>query len=211
MKKLALVILAVLIAIPVFSEVNWGIKAGVSTTSISMKDAVSLTGQAGTYTVQALKNANFGYHGGLFLRLSFLGIYIQPEVLFASTENKYNVTNPGVTAPKEVLQKLNNLSIPLMIGVKLGPVRINAGPAASLALTTPKELISDTNLTDLYKRTSFGFHAGLGVDILKKLTLDLRYEGSLQKYQNQIENLTGAKVSLDNRPNAFLFSIGLMF
>jgi len=215
MKKLFAIVFVVLISIPAFSQIKFGIKAGVSTTSISMDKAVQITGLAGTYTVQALKNANFGYHGGLFVRLSLFGIYIQPEVLFASTENKYSVTYPGVVDPKEVLQNLNNLSIPVMVGFKLGPIRLNAGPAATVALNTPKELITGApDLQDLYNKMSFGYQAGLGFDLFKKLTFDVRYEGSLQKYQNQIEKITGTtvnKVSLDNRPNAFLFSVGLMF
>jgi opacity protein-like surface antigen len=212
MKKILAFILAVFIAIPAFSQISWGIKAGVSTNSISMDKAVQLTGQAGTYTVQALTNANYGYHGGLFVRLSLFGVYIQPEVLFATTENKYNVTSPGVANPKEVIQKLNNLSIPVMVGFKLGPIRINAGPAASLAITTPKALITDQNLTNLYNKMSFGYQAGLGFDLFKILTFDLRYEGSLRKYQTQIQNTVGGtKVSLDTRPNALLFSVGLMF
>jgi hypothetical protein len=211
MKKVLVFIIVAFIAIPAFSQFNWGIKAGVSTNSITMDKAVQLTGQAGTYTVQALTNANFGYHGGLFVRLTILGVYIQPEILFASAENKYNVTSPGVAAPKEVLQTLNNLSIPVMVGLKLGPVRLNAGPAATLAMTTPKALITDPNLTNLYNKMSFGYQAGVGFDLFNFITFDLRYEGSLQKYQTQIQNTVGTKVALDNRPNAFLISAGLMF
>jgi hypothetical protein len=58
---------------------------------------------------------------------------------------------------------------------------------------------------------TFGYQAGLGFDFLNLLTFDLRYEGSLQKYQNQLQNLAGTKFNLDDRPNAFLFSVGLMF
>ncbi len=58
---------------------------------------------------------------------------------------------------------------------------------------------------------TIGYQAGVGIDILKTLTFDVRYEGSLKKYQNQIENLTGTKFNLDDRPNAFLFSLGLFF
>ena len=211
MKKVLVFIFVAFIATPAFSQFNWGIKAGVSTNSITMDKAVQLTGQAGTYTVQALTNANFGYHGGLFVRLTILGVYIQPEVLFASSENKYNVTSPGVAAPKEVLQTLNNLSIPVMVGFKLGPIRLNAGPAATLGITTPKALVTDPNLTDLYNKMSFGYQAGVGFDLFNFITFDIRYEGSLQKYQTQIQNTTGTKVALDNRPNAFLISAGLMF
>ena len=145
------------------------------------------------------------------MRLTLLGIYVQPELLFATSENSYNVTSPGSINPVEVSQKLNKLSIPVMVGLKLGPIRLNAGPAASVSIGSPKSLVNDANLKDLYSKASFGYQAGLGFDLLKTLTFDVRYEGSLKKYQNQIQNLTGTTVSLDNRPNAFLFSVGLMF
>jgi hypothetical protein len=210
MKKLLAVILVTLIALPIFSQLKFGLKAGVSTNSISMKE-VPIAVQTGTnYAVQALTNAKYGFHGGLFVRLTILGVYIQPEVLFATSESVYSVKLNGTKLP-DVTQKFNNLSIPVMIGAKLGPIRINLGPAASLAITTPKKLIDDPNLSTVYNKMSFGYQAGLGFDLFKKLTFDIRYEGSLQKYQTQIKNLTGQKFSLDNRPNAFLLSLGLMF
>lgn len=212
MKKLFAIALVVLVAIPAFSQLKLGIKAGVSTNSITMDKAVSLTGQAGTYTIQALKSSEYGFHGGVFMRLTLLGIYLQPEVLFATSENFYNVTSPGSITPKEVSQRLNKLDIPVMLGLKLGPIRINAGPAANIAIGSPKALVTDSNLKDLYSKTSFGYQAGVGFDLFRLLTFDVRYEGSLKKYQNQIQNITGnTTVNLDNRPNAFLFSVGLMF
>ena len=63
----------------------------------------------------------------------------------------------------------------------------------------------------MYKNLTFGYQAGIGFDIVKRITLDLRYEGSLQKYQTQIQNLGGEEISLDDRPNAFLLSVGIMF
>ena len=212
MKKLFAIALMVLISIPSFSQLKLGLKAGLSTNSISMDKAISLTGQAGTYTVEALKNAEYGFHGGLFMRLTLFGIYIQPEVLLATAQNKYSVKNPGSVTATEVSQNLTKLDIPVLVGIKVGPLRINAGPAATVAIGSPKALINDPDLKDLYSKTSFGYQAGVGFDLFRKLTFDVRYEGSLKKYQNQIQNLVGnTKVNLDNRPNAFLFSIGLMF
>ncbi len=63
----------------------------------------------------------------------------------------------------------------------------------------------------MYKDLTFGYQAGLGFDIVKRITVDLRYEGSLQKYQTRIQNLTGDEFVLDDRPNAFLLSVGIMF
>ena len=58
---------------------------------------------------------------------------------------------------------------------------------------------------------TIGYQAGVGFDLFNFITFDLRYEGSLKKYKNQIQNLTGTKFTLDDRPNAFLLSVGLMF
>jgi opacity protein-like surface antigen len=212
MKKLSTIILVVLISVPAFSQIKFGIKAGVSTTSLSMSTLKTITSGTASYTVDALNEANYGFHGGAFMRLSLLGIYLQPELLFSTRTNDYTVVD--LAAPTVELlrtQSFNKLDIPVMLGFKLGPVRLNAGPAASLLINSPKAIIEDTDLKSNYSRMTIGYQAGVGVDVLKFLTIDLRYEGSLKKYQNQIENLTGTTFNLDDRANAFLFSVGLMF
>ena len=214
MKKLLVIVLVAFLALPVFSQIKFGIKAGVSTTSLSMNNLVTVTSGNTTYTVDALTTAKYGFHGGIFLRLSLPGIYLQPELLFATRTNEYtiqNVTSGQTSASVIVKQNFNKLDIPVMLGLKLGPLRLNAGPVASLLINSPKDLISDPGFNTMYSRMTIGYQAGVGVDILKALTVDLRYEGSLRKYQNQIENLLKTKVNLDDRPNAFLLSVGIMF
>ena len=216
MKKLFTILLVVVLSIPAFSQIKFGIKAGVSTTNLSMATLKTVTSGTTSYTVEALKDAKYGFHGGAFMRLTLLGIYLQPELLFSTRTNEYtvkNITNSAAPVTTIVKQNFNKLDIPVMLGFKLGPVRLNAGPAASLLINTPKELISSTEYKSMYSRMTIGYQAGVGLDILKFLTIDLRYEGSLKKYQNQIQNLVGTKttVNLDDRPNAFLFSVGLMF
>lgn len=148
------------------------------------------------------------------MRLTIFGIYIQPELLFSTRTNEYtvkNVTNLAAPVSTIVKQNFNKLDIPVMVGFKLGPLRLNAGPAASLLINSPKELITSTDYKNVYSRMTIGYQAGVGIDLLKTLTFDIRYEGSLKKYQNQIENLAGTKFNMDDRANAFLFSVGLMF
>jgi len=211
MKKLLMFIMIVMIAIPAFPQIRAGIKAGLNTTSLSMDDIKTVTSGSTSYTVEALKNAKYGFHGGLFLRLSLFGIYAQPEFLLSTRTNEYTIVNVQSTASTVVKQKFTKLDIPVMVGAKFGPLRINAGPAASLLINSPKELIDNPDYKSMYSRMTIGYQAGLGLDILKKLTFDIRYEGSLKKYQNRIENATGTKFNIDDRPNAFLFSLGLMF
>jgi Outer membrane protein beta-barrel domain len=211
MKKLLVILLTVLIAIPAFSQVKYGLKAGVSTSSLSMETLKTITSGSTSYTVDALTEAKYGFHGGAFVRLSLLGIYLQPELLFTTRTNEYTVTNVQSSASTIVKQNFNKIDIPVMLGFKLGPVRLNAGPAASLLISSPKDLIDDPDFKSMYSNMTIGYQAGIGVDVLKKLTIDVRYEGSLKKYQNQIESLTGTTFNLDDRANAFLLSLGLIF
>lgn len=212
MKKLFLIVLSVLLVLPAFSQFKFGLKAGLSTTNLKMEDLITLSSGGTDYTVDALKGANYGFHAGLFSRLTISGFYVQPELMFTSRTDEYTVTdldNPASALIKK--QKFNQLELPVMLGFKIGPLRLNAGPAARMLIGSPKDLIENPDFKTVYNKLSFGYQAGLGVDLLKKLTVDLRYEGSLQKYQTQIENLTGESINLDDRPNAFLLSVGIFF
>jgi len=205
MKNLLIILTALLIAIPGNSQVKLGLKAGVSTNTVPTYDI-----STGTNTIEALEDASYGIHGGLFLRLSLVGIYIQPEVLFSSTKYEYNVTT--ASNPEEVLsQKFNKLDIPIMLGFKLGPIRINAGPSASILINSPEALIDSPDFEEMYKNATFGYQAGVGVDLLKKLTLDLRYEGSLSKKFGDAVNIGNQTFNLDNRRSALHLSLGLIF
>jgi hypothetical protein len=214
MKKLFVFIFIVIVSVPVFSQIKFGLKAGLSTTSLSMPSVSTITSGSTTYTVNALTSTKYGFHGGAFVRLTLFGVYIQPELLFSTRTNEYtvsNITNQASPVSYVAKQSFNKLDIPVMVGLKLGPIRLNAGPAASLLINSPKDLITNPDYKNNYNKLTFGYQAGLGFDLLGRLTFDVRYEGSLRKYQNQIQNLTGTKYNLDDRPNAFLFSVGLMF
>jgi len=211
MKKVIVILFATLIAIPAFSQLKFGLKAGASTTSLTMSSLKTLTSGSTSYTVDAVTNAKYGFHAGAFMRLTLFGVFVQPELLFTTRSNDYTVKSSQATASYIVSQKFNQLSVPVMVGFKLGPLRLDAGPAASLLLNTPKDLIDNPDYKSMYSKMTIGYQAGVGIDILKTLTVDLRYEGSLKKYQNQIQNQVGTKVNLDDRANAFLLSVGLFF
>jgi len=215
MKKFAAILIIVLISIPAFSQIKFGLKAGVSTTSLSMPTIKTVTSGTTSFTVDGLTAAKYGFHGGAFVRLTFFGVYIQPELLFSTRTNEYtvtNVTNQASPIAYVAKQSFNKLDIPVMLGFKLGPLRLNAGPTGSLLINSPKSIITNPDYKNNYNRMTIGYQAGLGFDLLNFLTFDLRYEGNLKKYQNQIQNLAGTtKVNLDDRPNAFIFSVGIMF
>lgn len=207
MKKLFAILLAVLFAIPAFSQVKFGIKAGASTTTVPKYNVTT-----GTTSINSLKTAAWGFHAGIFIRAELGPVYLQPEAVFASNSYDYNVQTATVTSV--VNQKFNRLEIPVLLGLKLGPLRLNAGPSATVPIGTPKALISDPNFNNLYRGTTFGYQAGIGVDILNTITLDARYGGSLAKeFGNsvQIGGTTGPTFRLDDRQPSIILSLGIMF
>jgi hypothetical protein len=204
MKKLLVILSVVLISIPTFSQIKFGIKAGAETSTVPTYDFTS-----GTSNIEAIKDASWGFHAGVFLRLSLLGIYLQPEAVFASNTYDFNVETDGVS--EALSQTFNRLEIPVLVGFRLGPLRLNAGPSASIQIGSPKALIDDPNFTEMYKGATFGYQAGIGIDLFKKLTLDARYGGSLSEKFGDAVSIGGQEFKLDHRQNSFILSVGIMF
>jgi len=178
MKKLIVIAFVVLVSIPAFSQIKFGLKAGVSTTSLSMPTIKTITSGTTSYTVDALTSAKYGFHGGVFVRVTLFGIYLQPELLFSTRSNDYtvtNVTNQAAPVSYVAKQTFNRLDIPVMLGLKLGPLRLNAGPSGSLLINSPKDIITNPDYKNNYSKMTFGYQAGLGFDLLNFLTFDLSY------------------------------------
>lgn len=204
MRKLFAILLFALMAIPAFSQLKFGIKAGAGTTTVPEYDV-----STGNTTIEALEDASWGFHAGIFLRAGLGPVYLQPEIVFASTNYEYNVTQNTVS---DVLdQNFNRLEIPVLVGLKLGPLRLNAGPSATVPIGSPENLVNDPNFDRLYRGTTFGYQAGIGVDIFNTLTLDARYNGSLARRFGDDVQIGGANFRLDDRQPSIELSLGIMF
>jgi hypothetical protein len=208
MKKILVLMFAVLLAAPAFSQIKFGVKAGASTdftfTNQTITDAASNT----NVVINNAKNAEWGLQGGVFVRASLLGVYVQPELLLATATNSitYNGIVDGTDVNDIKNQKFTKVNIPVLVGFKVGFLRVNAGPAASFLIGDPKELLDG----ETYKKATFGYQAGIGVDILKKLTIDARYEGNLNQFGNEV-TIGGETFKLDDRTGALIISVGLIF
>ncbi len=165
-----------------------GPKAGISNTNISLKENKDRFEEG---------DAKYSYHVGAFARINILGFFIQPEAYFNSVHGEYIDSSTGTDQTIELNQ--NKIDIPVLLGYKLGPVRINIGPVASFNLDTE---VDNDEPVNQYKSAVFAYQAGIGVDI-SKLTLDLRYEGNLSN-QATLENDEG-----NVRINQVMLSLGL--
>ena len=107
--------------------------------------------------------------------------------------------------------KFNKIDLPIMTGLKIGPVRLNAGPVASVILSTQSglgDIIPE--LSTLSKSATLGYQVGFGFDILKFLTLDYRFEGSLSKWGDKL-TVAGNDYAFDSRANMNMISLGILF
>lgn len=206
MKKLSVIIVAFLLTLPAMSQLKFGIKAGAESTTVPTYDFAT-----GTNNIEAVANSEFGWHAGIFLRAKLGPVFIQPEALFASTTFGYNVTTVAAAPATLMEQKFNRLSIPILFGLKLGPVRFDLGPAASIMIGSPEALIDDPDFESMYKSAVWGYQAGLGIDLFEKLTFDIRYAGSLGEQFGDAATIGTQTFQLDYGQSSFLMSVGLMF
>lgn len=123
-----------------------------------------------------------GIVGGAFFRIGSK-VFIQPELLISSKGGSFDVVKSGL-ATQQINVRLTTLDVPFLVGYKLGPIRLNAGPMASLTIGTNQSLKDALNqyttqpISDTFKQAVFGYQAGVGISLLG-LQLDARYEGNL--------------------------------
>lgn len=189
MKNLFVVILLSLMAYgPLNAQVfSVGPKFGVSQGNVRVTD-----GFQG-------EDSQMGYHLGGFARINLPIIFLQPEVLYTNTGGSFS----GTTFDYDVT--FDRLDVPLMIGMKLGGVfRIQAGPIASYILNCDMETINGSQQSFIppYEDFTFGYQAGLGLDIGNFL-MDVKYEGGLTNSVSTFD-----RVQTDQRQNQFILSLG---
>ena len=203
MKKILFVV--VLSFIFAASQAQFGIKAGVNSASFNFDQA---TGDTPDEILAQVKDTKWGFHAGVFYRLKVAMLYIQPEAYFTSTGGKFSYNDGTAGAEDEIhTLDLNSLDIPVMVGFKLGPIRVNAGPSGHLVLSSKSDL--DALKSDV-KGMTWGYQAGLGFDLLGKLTFDARYEGSLSSLGDKV-TIGSTDFNTDMRSSQILLSVGIKF
>lgn len=194
---------------------SYGIKGGVNYSKLKF-DEVSNISTAALVDYNLVEDESFqSFHFGVMTRLKVLNMYIQPELYFNTSGGKVLIEEldaSGTVTAEDIKQvKFSKIDIPLLLGFKIGPMRINAGPVASAVLAEKNE-ISEVipELESFSKVLTLGYQAGVGIDILKFLTLDYRFEGGLSKWGEKL-TVGGNAYPFDSRANMHLLSLGIMF
>jgi len=187
--------------------VTFGLKAGVNTTTDVFKN-VSLTNDEGKGYDIINNKAKVGFLAGAYARVSILGFFVQPELYYAQSSTEITLQEIGTTTVSKEVNKLNTLNIPILFGTKFGPLRVNAGPVATIILSNTNIVDNISGLDQDMDKANWGLQAGIGLDI-SKISLDARYETSISKLGSAYNTASGSKVNFGSRPQQFIFTLGL--
>ena len=184
---------------------KFGPRFGVATSPINPQDISDWQDFAVSF-----QDGSAEYQVGAFARVGLLGVYIQPEFLFTTSSANYLVTDLLDGGTEIFRERYYNVEIPMMAGIKLGPVRAQAGPVYRLNLGNSSEFFSRSGFGRSFADSEVGIQAGMGLDIGKKLVLDLKYEFNMNDIGNDI-TIFGQTHQLSNRGSQFVGSIGYSF
>ena len=183
------------------------------------------------------------FTAGLFGRVTIGRLYVQPEVLYFKTSNIFeghvtgvesdNLFNLPTGANVNLTLNQMNLQVPIMVGINIldldiVTLRAQAGPTANFVLKSQtiydktytldgqQSEIANTTTDQNFdtKAISWGVQAGLGVDVLKRITLDINYNFGLSKMFDALNETTLGETfdfsNIDNtKQNTFMVTLGI--
>jgi len=217
MKRLFIIALLIIpFGIVSNAQIKFGAKAGITSTSIKVNEVIAISDQADfDELVVKGENSKVGIQAGIFSRITIVNLYIQPELLFTSTGGDIEVTsfNDGNKIETEIReQKFRQIDFPIMLGYKFGPARIQAGPVGTIVLGSDPalDMFENVDVKEEFNGATWGYQVGVGLDIFKKITIDLKYEGNLSKLGDGV-TVGGETRSFDSRNSQLVASIGFFF
>ncbi len=211
MKKILLLAFLVCGLASAQAQFNWGVRLGVSTTDLNPNDIKILDENGLDRFNLALKEARYGVHGGLVFTFQKNNLLIQPEILLNSNKVDYTISdaqNPGAV-DSIASEKYQYLDVPVLLGLKLGPLRLHGGPVGHIYINSTSELEGLDGYIDRFEPFTLGYQVGAGLTIWK-LMIDVRYEGNFTKFGDHFE-FFGNQYQFDESPARFLFSVGFLF
>jgi len=210
MKKL-LIILACFFMLQTADAQTGGLKLGINTYNITPQD-VNFVNNNGDSILMSLADANYGIHGGAFLRIPLTGrLYIEADVLLGSSSMSYTLdsfsTVNGFQQAAQDSKTFLNLTVPLKVGITLfDKLRLNGGVVGSYTLNNQSDLFNSEEYASTWNNMTWGYQVGAGLDI-SKFTIDASFQGAITQFGNEVM-VSGNTYALDSRPRSFVFTLG---
>lgn len=170
-----------------------GVKGGVNLSKLSFGNfvstgtnangspSVSVDGQTFRNSLSASLANKTGTSFGIYTRFGS-NLFVQPELLYSTRAGSFNILRNGVS--ESVTVKSTSFDVPVLLGIKGGPIRVMAGPVVSFRIDDNQRLGEALNLytkgtlNDAWSKAYYSYQVGGGLD-LGSLGIDVRYEGNL--------------------------------
>ena len=213
MKKqsvLFLVLAILFLSTSIHAQFKIGIRAGLSSQNISYSDLLIANSEQFQELKLQVESANLGVHFGIMTQINLGTFFIQPEVLFNSNRVDFKLTDfENQFADQIFSEEYQYVDIPVMLGARLGPFRIGAGPVGHVFVNSMSDLLKFDQYDQNFRDLTIGWQGGIGVD-LWRLHFDLRYEGNLNNFGDHI-TWGGQDFDFADTPSRVLASIAISF
>ena len=202
-KYISIVFLALLVWSPGQAQIKFGIRGGINSSRVKLKEFNNPDYQLD------YKSGQVGFHFGGITQIKLGMFVLQPELLFTTAKTDISLYDVVFDTTSIGKQSFNKLAIPIIARVKFGPLKLQAGPVASVIVNSKSDLLEREGIEQAYKGMTIGYQAGLGLE-LGSLLLDVKYEGNLSKFGDGV-SIGGQDFSFDQRLNQIIFSLGFLF
>ncbi|MBO0935988.1 outer membrane beta-barrel protein [Fibrella sp. HMF5335] len=205
MNKLLFGLAIALLPLAAHAQFQIGVKGGINLSRLSFGNFVStgtntngsptvdVNGQTFRDNLSESLNSRTGTSFGIYTRFG-KNLFIQPELLYTNLSGQFDVLRNG--KPETVTIQTTSFDVPVLLGLKGGPLRIVAGPMASFridnnaGLSDALKQYTGGTLNDAWQKAYYGYQVGGGLD-LGSLGLDVRYQGNLSDIA-QINSASGS-------------------
>ncbi len=181
MKRILLLLVGTLLTVWVADAqlLKFGARVGIGTGTYDF-DSVSIDGGS----LESVGDRVGGYQAALFMRLSIpTFIYIQPELQLSQRDYIFGIKYPSTSKEFKTV-KTYRLDVPLLLGIKLGSLRLFGGPVWRIGArqytqggSTPFEVSFNNN--------DIAAMGGIGVEF-DGVILEVRYASYLEQTSSEV-------------------------
>ena len=227
MRKIFLLIVALVIVNNTFSQAKFGIKAGFNFASVSN---VKVSASGMSMDIYEKEGMSVGFNTGVFANISLGDIIgFQPELLFSLQGGKQKLNSlladaAGMPAGAKISYQFGYIQLPLLLeikpvenlGILAGPqLGFNISKKATATYGGESETISGSEFNDEYGDGFKSFDAGLILGLqytIQKVTIGARYNFGLTNSLDFSETFDGVRGSAKGWKNSvFQLGVGLLF
>jgi hypothetical protein len=206
MKRILIALLVIVSQLTLSAQVEFGIKAGLSSYELA-QTKIFIPDQNINISIA---DANYGHHLGIYTRFKISALYLEPALLFNSNKVTYMLEDYSESPLQSFKdEKYNTLDIPVLLGLKFGPLRIQGGVVSHIFINSISDLVDIEGYQQRFQKATYGYQAGLGLDVWK-LRFDVNYEGNLSRWGDHIE-IGGVDYAFGERAQRIVATVGYKF